>query len=177
MNRYQFEDLISAYVENELSLSKRKEFEDYMKNNPDSESLVSSIISNIEKLNQIPKLKVQSSFNDTLKGKIAAIKNDPNSGKNKKIIFGFSPLNASFLSGLVVAFVIVSLQLINLNLKNQNDGPKLVNSGPRNDFTPSNRVNKAMNTDLVDVKDDSLDNDMKLQKRKDLSNKMQFVND
>ena len=27
MNRYQFEDLISEYIENELSLSKRKEFE------------------------------------------------------------------------------------------------------------------------------------------------------
>ena len=29
MNRYEFEDLISDYLENELSFSKRKEFENY----------------------------------------------------------------------------------------------------------------------------------------------------
>ena len=34
MNRYQFEDLISEYIENELSLSKRKEFETYLEENP-----------------------------------------------------------------------------------------------------------------------------------------------
>ena len=34
MNRYQFEDLISEYIDNEITLSKRKEFEDYMKDNP-----------------------------------------------------------------------------------------------------------------------------------------------
>ena len=65
MNRYQFEDLISEYIENEITLSKRKEFEDYMKDNPDSEKLVSAIKGNIIKLNQIPKLKVKSSFNDS----------------------------------------------------------------------------------------------------------------
>ena len=58
MNRYQFEDLISAYIDNEITLSKRKDFEDYMKDNPDSEKLLSLIKSNISKLNQIPKLKV-----------------------------------------------------------------------------------------------------------------------
>ena len=43
MNRYQFEDLISSYIDNEITLSKRKEFERYMKDNPDSEKLVSAI--------------------------------------------------------------------------------------------------------------------------------------
>ena len=40
MNRHQFEDLISSYIENEITLSKRKEFERYMKDNPDSVELV-----------------------------------------------------------------------------------------------------------------------------------------
>ena len=34
MNRYQFEDLISEYIENELSFSKRKEFESFLKDEP-----------------------------------------------------------------------------------------------------------------------------------------------
>ena len=33
MNRYQFEDLISEYIDNELHLGKRKEFEDYLNKN------------------------------------------------------------------------------------------------------------------------------------------------
>ena len=40
MNRYQFEDLISEYVENELSLSKRIEFEAYLEENTDAQYLV-----------------------------------------------------------------------------------------------------------------------------------------
>ena len=47
MNRYQFEDLISEYIDNELPLGKRKEFEDYLSNNTDAEALVNSIRSNI----------------------------------------------------------------------------------------------------------------------------------
>ena len=43
MNRYQFEDLISEYIENKLTLSKRKEFEGYMVEHPDSRALVDII--------------------------------------------------------------------------------------------------------------------------------------
>ena len=40
MDRYQFEDAISAYLENELSLSERQAFETYMNANPDAKELV-----------------------------------------------------------------------------------------------------------------------------------------
>ena len=43
MTRYEFEDLISDYLENELSFSKRKEFENYLENDPHAKSLVKSI--------------------------------------------------------------------------------------------------------------------------------------
>ena len=36
MDRYQFEDAISAYLENDLSLSERKAFESYMNENADA---------------------------------------------------------------------------------------------------------------------------------------------
>ena len=35
MNRYQYEDLISSYIDNEITLSKRKEYERYRENNRD----------------------------------------------------------------------------------------------------------------------------------------------
>ena len=125
MNRYQFEDLISSYIDNEITLSKRKEFERYMKDNPDSEKLVSAIKGNIIKLNQIPKLKVKSSFNNTLKRKIDDINSNPKLGKANNLIFGFSPLNASFLSGLCIAFIVITLLLINPNFTYQQNNNTL----------------------------------------------------
>ena len=86
MNRYQFEDLISEYIENELSLSKRKEFEAYLKNNPDSEELVNSIRENIKSLNQMPRTSTSSTFNERLLDSID--KHNPSEGKQNNIIFG-----------------------------------------------------------------------------------------
>ena len=39
MDRYKFEDSISAYIDNELTLTERQEFEDYIEKNPDAKSL------------------------------------------------------------------------------------------------------------------------------------------
>ena len=125
MNRYQFEDLISSYIDNEITLKKRKEFERYMKDNPDSEKLVSAIKGNIVKLNQIPRLKVKSSFNDTLKSKIDDLNSNPRLGKDRNLIFGFSPLNASFFSGLCIAFIVITLLLINPNFTYQQNSNTL----------------------------------------------------
>ena len=40
MDRYKFEDSISAYIDNELTLTERQEFEDYIEKNPDAKSLL-----------------------------------------------------------------------------------------------------------------------------------------
>ncbi|MED5426316.1 MAG: zf-HC2 domain-containing protein, partial [Candidatus Neomarinimicrobiota bacterium] len=63
MNRYQFEDLISEYIENELSLSKRKEFEAYLEENPDAKGLVESIQTNMAQMKTIPEVRVSPDFN------------------------------------------------------------------------------------------------------------------
>ena len=57
MNRYQFEDLISEYIENELSLSKRKEFETYLEENPEARSLVDSVRYTMDTMRSLPKVK------------------------------------------------------------------------------------------------------------------------
>ena len=178
MNRYQFEDLISSYIDNEITLSKRKEFERYMEDNPDSEKLVSEIKGNIVKLNQIPRLKVKSSFNDTLKSKIDDFNSNPRLGKNKNLIFGFSPLNASFLSGLFIAFIIITFQLINPNIDyEQTSESKLVGNGLSNNMTTSRSPNRVIDSDLADVEEDTSKSEINKLEKKDLSNKIQFVND
>ena len=104
MNRYQFEDLISEYIENQLSLSKRKEFEAYLKKNPDSEELVYSIKDNIKKLNKMPQLTTSSTFNERLMESVGKSNYNPNEDKLNKIIFGFT----SSCSICVIAFFIAS---------------------------------------------------------------------
>ena len=178
MNRYQFEDLISSYIDNEITLSKRKEFERYMKDNPDSEKLVSAIKGNILKLNQIPRFKVKSSFNDTLKSKIDDFNSNPKLGNANNLIFGFSPLNASFLFGLFIAFIFISFQLINPNFDyQQTSESKLANNGLSNDINTSRNLNEVTDSDLADVKEDTSKSEINKQDRKDLTNKIQFVND
>ena len=70
MNRYEFEDLISDYLENELSFSKRKEFENYLKNNPPAENLLKSVKFYKQKISLLPKLKASETFTDDLLKKI-----------------------------------------------------------------------------------------------------------
>ena len=178
MNRYQFEDLISSYIDNEITLKNIKEFERYMKDNPDSEKLVSAIKGNNVKLNQIPRLKVKSSFNETLKSKIDDLNSNPRLGKDRNLIFGFSPLNASLLSGLFIAFIIIAFQLINPNFDYQQASEsKLVNNGLSNNIINSRNINKVIDSDLADVEEDTSKSEINKPDRKDLSNKIQLVND
>ena len=43
MNRYEFEDKISDYLDNQLSVAERKAFEDYYNSNDEAKELVESI--------------------------------------------------------------------------------------------------------------------------------------
>ena len=113
MNRYEFEDLISDYMENELSFSKRKEFENYLKNNLHAKSLVKSINFYKQKLSLLPKLKASETFTDDLLKKIKTNKINSKNIRAKTVFAGFSPLNISLLTGLFLAFIVVSFQLFN----------------------------------------------------------------
>ena len=70
MNQYQFEDLISDYVENRLTISKRKDVEKYLKENPKDVLKVNQVRENILFLKSLPKTKVSSDFDSKLKDRI-----------------------------------------------------------------------------------------------------------
>ena len=70
MNRYEFEDLISDYIENSLSLSKRKEFENYLTEDPEAQSLVDHVHSTMDQLRNIQQVKVSDRFNERLMSRI-----------------------------------------------------------------------------------------------------------
>ena len=179
MNRYQFEDLISEYIENELTISKRKLFESYLEDNPDAKDLVESVRINQEKMKSLPKVSSSSDFNTRLLAKIQkGAATLPQPEESQRTYFGFLPLHASLMTGLVIAFVFVSIQLFS---------PDETNSSSQNQLYANDQVPSLSNSglddvvqkipDLVDVKEDSsLENNQK-KGQKDFSKQMHFVND
>ena len=177
MNHYQFEDLISAYIENELSIKKRKQFEKYLLDNPNSKNLVDSIKTNIKEFQKLPSLKASQEFNNNLLKKVKA--NDYNNIlkiKSKNTIFGFSLLNAIVMICLVCIFFILSIEVIQpLPDFQKNTIPKFVdnkgNNKKREIFKdPTNVAMPAPN--LANTLTDTA-----RQTKKDFSDKIKFVND
>ena len=110
MNRYEFENLISDYLEGELSFSKRKEFESYLKENEDAKSLFSRVKITLNDMKNTEKISTPDNFNSKLLSKIKhkapLIQND------RSNIFGLSPLYASIFSSLCLVVIFISYSLI-----------------------------------------------------------------
>ncbi len=106
MERYEFEDQISDYIENNLSIKKRKIFLEYLENNESAKNLVDEIKNNIKKLNNAPKLETSLDFNDRIIKSVKNIKLNPDSIKSndKKRLLGFTYLQG----GLMISFIILS---------------------------------------------------------------------
>ena len=117
MNRYQFEDLISDYVENKLPISKRKELEDFMEANPKAKDQLESIRSLMKSMKKLPEVKTSDEFTAKLMKRVEFEKNRPSAKKYmtstvRKTYFGFTPVYATVMTALVVAFVVVGMQLV-----------------------------------------------------------------
>ena len=70
MERYEFEDLISDYLENSLSLKKRKDFELYLSENPGSAELVDQMKNTIMQMKSVERVTTSVDFMDRLMNKI-----------------------------------------------------------------------------------------------------------
>ncbi len=70
MDRYQFEGYISDYIENTLSIAKRKEFELFLEEHPESKEQVEAVRSTILQLKNLPVAKTSddlwSNYSNTL---------------------------------------------------------------------------------------------------------------
>ena len=126
MDRYKFEDSISAYIDNELTLTERQEFEDYIEKNPDAKSLLEEIVNNMGLIKGLPKVKASSSFMSKLLEKVEFEKNKPSVkviNKPSNTFFGFTPLYASIMSVLIVSFITVGYTLWSENMNHPNQLP------------------------------------------------------
>ena len=96
MNSYQFEDLISDYLENTLSISKRKKFEIFLKNEIGAKEKVDQIKKNMDTLGSLNRVAVSDQFNDNLMTKIKTDSSKskyPFSSKNRYLL-GLKPFGS-----------------------------------------------------------------------------------
>ena len=173
MNRYEFENLISDYLDGELSFSKRKEFESYLEENEDAKLLFIRVKNTLNDMKNVEKISTPDNFNSKLllkiKDKAPLMPND------RSNIFGLSPLHASIFSSLCLVVIFISYSLI---------APKPVsNSNLEYSLVPIDKSQKVAqsrtvknNTSFTDNdKSDSLDVNTK-EYKPNKNNKIKFVN-
>ena len=173
MNRYEFENLISDYLEGELSFNKRIEFESYMEEDEDAKLLFFKVKDTLNDMKNAGKISTSENFNSKLlskiKGKTPLISNHRNN------IFGLSPLYASIFSSLCLAVIFISYSLINpRSSSNANFEYSLAPSGKSQKSVQSHIV-KNNTSFTANDKSDSLDVNTKEYKSKK-NNKIKFVN-
>ena len=173
MNQYQFEDLISDYVENKLTISKRKEVEKYLKENPKDVLKVNQVRENILFLKSLPKTKVSSDFDSKLKDRIKKESVKPLKKRiiTKKNIFGFKPINFSFFIFLIFFSIFLSYQFIDELFL-----PRDLSEGVfTNNENQVNETPKVLNQRKITVPSDSIKIDQK--NKKNFSKNIKLVND
>ena len=66
MNKIEFEDLLSKYIENDLSLADRKKIEAYLNNNEEARNLLSSTKKTLKLVNDLELINASETFNQVL---------------------------------------------------------------------------------------------------------------
>ena len=173
MNQYQFEDLISDYIENKLTLSKRKDVEKYLRENPEDVLKVNQVIENILFLKFLPKTSVSTDFDTKLKDRIKRESVKPLKKRRitRKNIFGFKPINFSYFIFLIFFSVFLSYQIIDeLFLPSDSLKRVFTNNEIKVEKTP-----KMVNQRKTTLPSDSINIDQK--NNKNFSKNIKLVND
>jgi len=178
MERYEFEDLISDYLENSLSLKKRKDFELYLSENPGSSELVDQMKNTIMQMKSVERVTTSVDFMDRLMNKIQVSKNDTRQyTAEHSTIFGFTPLYASVMTSLVLALVFVGFQLFSTDLPISTSELSTVAQEKPPAFLDQIIPAQEPDSGLTAVENDSLNRDNMDKTNKDYSGKIRFVKD
>ena len=157
MNRYEFEDKISDYIDNQLSVSERKAFEDFLNSDNEAKELVESVRKTIKLLSSAETVKSSNEFLPNLTSRINSEKKNISKRSKQKTsnhFFGFTRTNVSLMVVLLVCFVSVSLNLLST------EGPTIQSNIVSNtsnqikDITPQS---SNSNTNLASTTSDTSD--------------------
>ena len=110
MDYSKFEDRISNWIENDLGLKERKEFEAFLAENPQYQSKVNEVRHVISTMRESESLKVSKEFDENLNQKLQNL-NIGQEHSTSKGIFGFSRQNFAYLALSLGAIVFLLFQL------------------------------------------------------------------
>ena len=109
MDYNKFEDRISDWIENSMDIKERREFEKFLKDNPQYQSKIDSVRDAIISMNNTPSLKVSENLDKNLNSKIKAL---DKTNKASTGIFGFSRQNFAYLTFSVMCIFMLSAYLL-----------------------------------------------------------------
>tara|TARA_B110000467_G_C18013839_1_gene311961 strand:- start:116 stop:601 length:486 start_codon:yes stop_codon:yes gene_type:complete len=112
MDYNKFEDRISRWIENDMDVKERKEFEKFLSDHPEYQSKVEEVRNTISVMNQAPILKVSSNFDANLNQRLKTLGLNENT---KKGIFGFSNQNFAYLTLTLGAIIVLTSFLMQSN--------------------------------------------------------------
>ncbi|MFL2485693.1 MAG: anti-sigma factor family protein [Candidatus Neomarinimicrobiota bacterium] len=109
MDYNKFEDRISRWIENDMDIKERKEFEKFLSDHPEYQLKVEEVRKTISLMNEAPSLKVSSDFDSNLSQRLEALNLNKAPSKG---FFGFSNQNFAYLTlALGAIFVLTSFLL------------------------------------------------------------------
>ena len=109
MDYNKFEDRISRWIENDMDIKERKEFEKFLSDHPEYQLKVEEVRNAISLMNEAPSLKVSSDFDSNLNQRLEALNLNKAPSKG---FFGFSNQNFAYLTlALGAIFVLTSFLL------------------------------------------------------------------
>jgi hypothetical protein len=159
MDRYQFEGYISDYIENTLSIAKRKEFELFLEEHPESKEQVEAVRSTILQLKNLPTVKTSDDFIVKLQQHVAKQHEvvSVQEERSKPMIFGFTPLTAGMMSLVVLAIVFVGYELLPNRSSNPITIPPQIttNNVMPVSVTPTSTIPVNSDSEIAEVQEDS----------------------
>ncbi len=174
MDRYQFEDLISDYIENNLLMNQRKEFETYLGNHPEAKEQVESVKQLMGSMKSMPVIETSKSFGDNLYKRIAAEKEAKSVVKTTRSFAGYTPLMAGLSAVAVIAIVVLGLEFVPVNTNQAGFQPYMAEGKELN--TPVD--NKLLQDELLaEADDDSTEIDVTNQQKHEFENRIRLVGD
>ncbi len=174
MDRYQFEDLISDYIENNLSMSQRKEVESYLEDNPDAKAQLESVKTVMDSMKGLPNVSTSDDFMQNLNQRIQSEKEAKSKPRYTRTFAGYTPLMAGLSAVVVVAFIMLGMEFMPGENTPATFTPSMADeSTDYNDLNPT-QDNEQM---FADTEEDSTNIDDDPPVKHNLNNRIQLVGD
>ena len=174
MDRYQFEDLISDYIENNLSMNQRKQVEAYLEENPEAKHQIKSVKQAMASMKSMPGISTSAEFMNNLNRRITSEKEAKSVVKSTRSFAGYTPLMASLSAVVVIAVVMLGLEFMPESSNQATFTPAMTEQQINDLPVLPPKTNDSM---LAESEEDSTNYDEDTPVKRNFDDKIQLVGD